>query len=222
MAQNDHSGQACCAGRNLTRAGSDAADTTPCFTPGTAIATPNGDRAVEDLGVGDTVFTRDNGAQAIRWVGSNRLAGRELAISPHLRPVLIQRGALGDDLPRCDMLVSPNHRMLVASDRTALYFQEREVLAAAKHLINHRGVQALVTTGTSYLHFMFDHHELVMANGAWTESFQPGDRSLKGLGNAQRNEILELFPALATTQGIDDYLSARRILSRREARRLTD
>lgn len=198
------------------------ASVTPCFTPGTMIATPTGERAVEDLGTGDSVVTRDNGLQTIRWVGSKRITGRDLAERPHLRPVLIQKGALGDDLPVRDMYVSPNHRMLVASDRTALYFEEREVLAAAKHLINHRGIQDIHTTGTTYMHFMFDQHQVVLANGSWSESFQPGDHSLRGLGNAQRNEILELFPDLTLAQGTDGYLSARRILSRREARRLTD
>lgn len=200
----------------------DEQSVTPCFTPGTLIATPLGERPVEDLGPGDQVLTRDNGLQMIRWVGRNRISGRELAAAPHLRPVLIRKDSLAEGVPERDMRVSPNHRMLVASDRTALYFREREVLAAAKHLIDNRGVHSLCATGADYIHFMFDRHELVRANGAWTESFQPGDRSLKGLGNAQRNEILELFPALARAQGIDGYLSARRILSRREARRLTE
>ena len=136
--------------------------------------------------------------------------------------MLIRKGALGHNLPERDMQVSPNHRMLVASDQTALYFKEREVLVAAKHLINNRGVHELQTTGTTYIHFMFAHHEVILADGSWSESFQPGDYSLKGIGNAQRNEILELFPELATNRGIEGYLSARRILSRQEARRLID
>ncbi len=200
----------------------DDASVTPCFTPGTLIATAQGERLVEELSVGDVILTRDNGMQEIRWVGSNHMSGRDLTDNPHLCPILIQKGALGDNLPERDMKVSPNHRMLVASDRTALYFEEREVLVAAKHLINHRDIHELSTTGTIYIHFMFDNHEVVLANGCWTESFQPGDHSLKGLGNAQRNEILELFPELATSEGIDGYLSARRILSRREARQLAE
>jgi len=198
------------------------ASVTPCFTPGTAIATARGEVAIEDLRVGDAVVTRDNGPQEIRWIGSKRFSGRDLAAQPHLRPVLIRQGALGRGLPERDMYVSPNHRMLVASDQTALYFKEREVLAAAKHLINNRGVHEIQTTGTTYVHFLFDRHEVVLGNGAWSESFQPGDYSLKGIGNAQRSEILELFPDLASSKGIDGYLSARRILSRQEARRLID
>lgn len=195
---------------------------TPCFTPGTLVVTPQGERLVEDLIVGDEISTRDNGAQEIRWIAKNQMSGRVLASMAHLRPVLIRQGSLGNNLPVRDMQVSPNHRVLVASSLTALYFEEREVLAAAKHLINNRGIHALTTTSTTYIHFMFDRHELVLSNGSWTESFQPSDSSLRGLGNAQRNEILEIFPQVATSRGIDGYMAARRILSRREARRLLD
>lgn len=194
----------------------------PCFTPGTRIATPRGEVAVEDLREGDRVITRDNGLQEIRWVGHKRMDWPDLAASPHLKPVLIQQGALGNGLPERDMMVSPNHRMLVCNDRTALYFEEHEVLVAAKHLINHRGVHPIETVGTTYIHFMFDRHEVVLANGAWTESFQPGDQALKGMGNSQRNEIFELFPYLKTAIGRRNYGSVRKTLKRFEARLLGD
>jgi len=194
----------------------------PCFTPGTLIATPKGERLVEELKVGDKIITRDNGIQEIRWAGAKKLDWKDLAANPHLKPILIKKGALGNDMPERDMMVSPNHRMLVSNDKTALYFEEREVLAAAKHLVNNNGVHAVETMGTSYLHFMFDNHEVVLSDGAWTESFQPGDYSLQGIGNAQRSEILELFPELATAEGIKDYQSARKTLKAHEARLLAN
>jgi len=192
----------------------------PCFTPGSLIATPKGERLVEELQMGDKVITRDNGIQEIRWVGEKKLDWKALAANPHLKPILIRKGSLGNDLPERDMMVSPNHRMLVANDKTSLYFEEREVLAAAKHLVNNRGVHSVDTMGVSYLHFMFDNHEVVLSDGAWTESFQPGDYTLQGIGNAQRNEILELFPELATAEGIKGYQAARRTLKAHEARLL--
>lgn len=192
----------------------------PCFTPGTAIATPRGERLVEELQVGDKIITRDNGIQEIRWLGAKKMDWKALASNPHLKPILIQKGALGNGLPERDMLVSPNHRVLMSSDKTALYFEEREVLAAAKHLVNNRGIHEVDTMGTTYLHFMFDQHEVVLSNGAWTESFQPGDYTLKGIGNAQRIEILELFPDLKTAAGIDAYAAARKTLKKHEAQLL--
>ncbi|HMO08468.1 MAG TPA: Hint domain-containing protein [Paracoccaceae bacterium] len=189
----------------------------PCFTPGTMIATPRGEVPVEELKAGDRVLTRDNGIQEIRWFGARHLDWAALCANPHLKPVLIRKGSLGHGLPERDMMVSPNHRMLVANDRTALYFEEHEVLVAAKHLVGARGVQSIDAAGTTYLHMMFDRHEVVLANGAWTESFQPGDWTLKGMGNAQRQEIFELFPDLSTAEGVADYQAARKTLKKHEA-----
>ncbi|SNT09439.1 Hint domain-containing protein [Tropicimonas sediminicola] len=189
----------------------------PCFTPGTLIATPNGERPVEELTVGDKVITRDNGIQEIRWYGQKLIDYEQLSEERHLQPILIRKGAFADGLPERDMIVSPNHRMLVANDLTALYFEEHEVLVAAKHLINNRSVHRLQMLQTTYIHFMFDQHEVVLANGAWTESFQPGDHSLRGLGNAQRNELFTVFPELQTYKGQRKYSAARRTLKEHEA-----
>lgn len=192
----------------------------PCFTPGTLIATPRGEVPVEELKAGDRVITRDNGIQQIRWMGQKALSWADLSLNPHLKPILIRQGSLGNGLPERDMMVSPNHRVLVANDRTALYFDEHEVLVAAKHLVAGRGVHEVDSMGTTYIHFMFDQHEVVLSNGAWTESFQPGDYTLKGMGNAQRNEIFELFPELKTETGREAYGAARRTLKKHEARLL--
>ena len=192
----------------------------PCFTPGSLIATPRGEVPVESLKVGDKVITRDNGIQEIRWLGQKDLSWANLLALPHLKPVLIKQGSLGNGLPERDMLVSPNHRMLVANDRTQLYFDEHEVLVSAKHLVSGNSIHQVDRAGVSYIHFMFDAHQIVLADGAWTESFQPGDYTLKGIGNAQRSEIVELFPELATEGGLLDYVAARRTLKRHEARLL--
>ncbi|PFG63357.1 Ca2+-binding RTX toxin-like protein [Thioclava sp. ES.031] len=192
-------------------------DIIPCFTPGTLIATPRGEVPVETLREGDKVLTRDNGIQEVRWAGRAEMSRERLQHAPHLKPVLIRKGSLGNDLPERDMMVSPNHRMLVANDKTALYFEEHEVLVAAKHLVANRGVDTVETLGTSYLHFMFDRHEVLLANGSWTESFQPGDQTLGGMGNSQRQEIFEIFPDLQTAKGRDSYHAARKTLKKHEA-----
>ncbi|PVA11462.1 type I secretion protein [Pelagivirga sediminicola] len=193
----------------------------PCFTPGTVIATPRGERLVEELQIGDRIITRDNGLQEIRWIGRRDLVGAELLQAPHLRPVLIRAGSLGRGLPEHDLLVSPNHRVLMNNEKTALYFEDREVLAAAKHLTDLAGVDAVDTSAVSYIHFMFDQHEVVLSNGAWTESFQPGEQTLGDMGSAQRDEIYALFPELRDAPGIEAYQAARRSLKRHETRLLT-
>lgn len=189
----------------------------PCFTPGTRIATPRGEVAVEALSVGDRVITRDNGLQVIRWIGTRALKASDIAQAKNLAPVLIRKGALGNDLPERDMMVSPNHRMLVANDKTALYFEESEVLVAAKHLTGLQGVSVMAPTDVTYIHLMFENHEVILSDGAWSESFQPGLQSLAGVGNAQRLELLALFPELQTYAGVEDYGAARRTVKAFEA-----
>lgn len=181
---------------------------TPCFTPGTLITTQRGECPVEHLTVNDRVVTRDNGIQPVRWVGRTQLFLHDFQSEPHLLPVLVRQGSLGKDLPERDMLVSPNHRILVARGRTSVKHAEAEVLVAAKHLTT-PGVHTVQSSGTTYVHFMCDRHEVVLADGIWTETFQPQDHSLKGIGNAQRLEILELFPALKSPAGVAAYRAAR-------------
>lgn len=191
-----------------------------CFTPGTAIATARGERLVEELCIGDRIITRDNGIQQIRWIGSKRLSTLDLARNPHLCPVLLRRGSLGDNLPERDIWVSPNHRILVNSAQTALQFQEQEVLAAAKHMIGAQGIAAVQVQAVTYLHLLFDQHEVILSNGCWSESFQPDAQRLQGFGHAQRTEILELFPDLRTGQRQDAYQPTRRVLDREEVLRV--
>lgn len=189
----------------------------PCFTPGTLIATPQGEIPIERLQVGDRVITRDNGTQTIAWVGRKALDRLTLARQPALNPVLIRKGALGNGLPERDMVVSPNHRMLSASDEAAFYFEEREVLVAAKHLCHFDGIDPVKASSVEYIHIMFERHEVVLADGTWTESFQPGDYSLKGLEDAQRAEVLAIFPELTDLRAGQGMRAARRSLKSYEA-----
>lgn len=193
-----------------------------CFTPGTKIATPKGEIAVEALQPGDKVFTRDNGIQEIVWAGHRTLSADELVQSPDLQPVLVRAGSLGPSVPEQDLLLSPNHRLLINSQRAALHFEDNEVFAAAKHMTTSDGVDSVQTHGVTYIHLMFARHEVILSNGAWTESFQPGDHALKGVGAAQRNEIYRLFPDLAELDTAEaGFGAARRVLKRHEAAILT-
>ena len=193
----------------------------PCFTPGSMITTMRGEIPVQELTVGDRVITRDNGAQEIRWMGTKQLSVLELRDKEHLRPVRIRAGSLGRGLPERDMLVSPNHRVLVTRPEVSLYFSEPEVLVPAKHLVNQtEGITQVAANGIDYIHFMFDNHEVVLSDGSWTESFQPGDMALKGVGLDQQKEIFELFPELMNSDGRRAYSLARQSLKKHEAKLL--
>ncbi len=189
-----------------------------CFALGTLIATSKGEVPVQDLRQGDKVLTRDNGMQPIAWAGSRQLGLADLSRRPAWQPVHIKAGALGPNQPERDLILSPNHRLLMTSQKGELYFEENELLAAAKHLVGATGVTRPRTAGITYVHLMFERHEVILSNGAWSESFQPGDYSLSGMDVVQRTEIISLFPELA--EGTHGFPAARRALKRHEAKLL--
>ncbi|WP_411956752.1 Hint domain-containing protein [Paracoccus homiensis] len=169
-----------------------------CFAEGTMIQTPDGAVQVQDLAVGDTVQTHDNGAQAIRWIGR---ATVDLEQAPHMQPIRIAAGALGAGSPSADLIVSPQHRILVRSAIAQRMFGASEVLVAAKQLLELDGIElAEIGDSVSYVHFMCAEHQLVTANGALTESLFTGPEALSSVGPAARQEILELFPELAAVE----------------------
>ena len=191
----------------------------PCFTPGILIETDRGPVPVESVKVGDRVLTRDSGYRPVRWTGRRDLGTADLIARPALVPVVIRRGALGPDMPACDMMVSPQHRMLLTGARAELVAGETEVLAAALHLVGQPGIErAAGLEPVSYVHILFDRHEIVRSDGCWSESFQPGAATLDGMDDAQRDEILSLFPELGTEAGRETYASARLSLKAHEVR----
>lgn len=169
----------------------------PCFTAGTMIRTPDGQRPVEALSVGDLVWTRDHGPQPIRWRGARRLGADALAANANLRPIRIRAGALGAGQPAQDLVVSPQHRILVRSAIAARMFGAREILVPAKQLLDIPGIEIdHEAVEVTYLHLMFDHHEVLMSNGAETESLYPGPMAVAALGAEAATEIRAIFPEL--------------------------
>lgn len=193
----------------------------PCFTPGSLIETADGPVLVEDLQPGDRVLTRDSGYRPIRWVGRRDLTAPDLAATPALQPVRIAAGALGPGLPERDMEVSPQHRMLLQRARAEMLFGDAEVLAAAIHLVGLPGVTRVKRTSATYLHILFDAHEIIRADGAWTESFQPGERVMGALDDKVRNELLTIFPELGgVLPDVQTFPAARISLKRHEVKAL--
>lgn len=171
-------------------------DLVTCFTTGTLIETAKGPIAVQDLRAGDKVQTLDHGMQTLRWVGQ-----RTVRASGAFAPVLIKKGALGNDR---DLIVSQQHRMLVSDWRVELHTGHAEALAPAKQLVNGHDIVMRAGGLVTYYHLMFDQHELIWAEGCLSESFHPGIQAWNSLEDATRQEILTLFPELAD-QGITAY-----------------
>lgn len=184
----------------------------PCFVAGTMIDTPTGPRAVEDLVVGDLVTTMDNGAQAIRWTGRRAVVGQG-----DFAPIRFAPNALHNEE---ELLVSPQHRMLVTGWKAELLFGESEILVAAKHLVNGDLIHRLPMRETVYHHILFDAHEIVFAQGIPSESFHPGGTILDGDAEL-RSELSALFPELSQIGTGWDRMCARPVIKAREARVLS-
>ncbi|MGR3621620.1 Hint domain-containing protein [Pseudophaeobacter sp.] len=168
-----------------------------CFTPGTQIATPQGPRRVEELREGDWVQTRDNGAQEIQWIGARRISGARLFVVPKLRPVRIRAGALGIDRPEKELLVSPEHRMLLRGRQVQALFNTPEVLVAARDLINGGTITADSSVKeVTYIHVLLGAHQVLWANGVESESFHPASASMSALDTADRIRLTGLLPGL--------------------------
>ncbi len=190
-------------------------DFVPCFTKGVDILTPSGPVAVEKLRIGDLVQTRDNGAQPVRWVG--RVTCRA---DGDLTPVRIGRGALGDGLPDRDLSVSPQHRMLLRSKIARRMLGDDEVLVAAKKLVGLPGIDlAHDMSEVTYVHLLFDDHEIIFAEGAPTESLLLGAQARQALGPDALQELNRLFPDLlrvsaTPSRTVPKGHVARRLVSR--------
>ena len=190
-----------------------------CFARGTLIETDSGLRPIEQLSAGDRVVTRDSGIKEIRWIGVNHLSAAALARNANLRPIRIRAGALGDNVPARDLLVSPQHRVLVCSNVAQRMFGAREVLVAAKQLVVLDGIDvAHDVDSVDYFHFLLDQHEVVHANGAPSETLFTGPMALKAVGKAAREEIFALVPQLRDMEHA--AVAARHLFSGRQARKL--
>lgn len=133
---------------------------TVCFLPATAIATPDGERPVETLAIGDLVLTADGRSVAVKWLGRQTLSTR---FARHA-VIRIHAGALGAGLPRRDLRVTADHALLIDG-----------LLVNAGALVNGTTVtrepaEALGDTFMVY-HVETEAHEIILAEGAATETY---------------------------------------------------
>ena len=169
-----------------------------CFGSGTLITTIDGETPVEKLKLTDQILTLDDGHQPLRWIGSNWLNNNHLKHNPEIRPIRIQADALGEGFPKKDLIVSPQHRVLVRSKIAERIFGSTEVLVPAKKLLTLNGIeiQQENPNGVRYFHLMFDKHQIVFSNGSPTETLYSGPMALKALPLESLLEIQALFPEI--------------------------
>ncbi|MDG1084381.1 MAG: choice-of-anchor L domain-containing protein [Planktotalea sp.] len=181
----------------------------PCFVAGTLIETAHGKMPVEVLEVGDLILTRDQGYQPLRWIGQ-----RDVVATGKMAPVEIAANTFGE---HGVLRVSPLHRILLQDELAELLFGESEVLVAAKELVNDQTVRIREGGDVTYVHLLFDHHQIVISNGLESESFLPGGQITNLFEEEAVAEICAIFPELDPHTGEGYSPAARRILRKYEA-----
>jgi len=179
--------------------------TVACFTDGAQIRSENGTTVpIEELQEGDLVETRDHGLQPVRWMGKSVMYSETLMQFPNRRPIIFRAGALGFDHP--EFRVSPQHKIFTQDERLRSEIGSDEGLIPAKHLVNDTTI--LVDHSceqVTYYHMLLGQHEIVNADGVWSESFYPGAYTMDTLDHQTRSEISFIFPDLTEENGREKY-----------------
>jgi Hint domain len=183
--------------------------TATCFTPGTLIETETGARPVEELRSGERVWAVAGASprlSEIRWIGQRRIDLRRHPKPEGLYPVRIRKDALGEGLPARDLLVSPDHCLLIEGQ-----------LIPAKLLINGLSItHERSITAVHYFHIELDNHDAVLAEGVPAESYlDTGNRGF--FGNTATPDLIPELPEPEAMIAWQDRLCAPLRLRTEEA-----
>ncbi len=155
----------------------------PCFAAGTLVLTEAGERPVETLAPGDVVRTASGRRAPVGWVGR-----REVDLAGGPAPVRIAAGALAPGVPRRELLLSPDHALLLGG-----------VLVPARLLVN--GASIARQQGLrriTYVHVELDRHDALLAEGAAAESFlDTGNRGQFAAGGGAGGSLAASLAAYA-------------------------
>lgn len=167
-----------------------------CYAPGTLIDTALGPRPVETLRPGEAVLTRDDGARPVLWAESSVQALDGLARDA--RPVLVSAGALGPGRPSHDLVVSPQHRIVVGTSGQCGDLSARPAFVPAKALAGRPGIRHLTHgSAITWVHFACARHHVVRANGCWSESLLLGPMAQRALSKEALRFLHDALPAPA-------------------------
>lgn len=133
------------------------------FTRGTHITLANAKLAkIEDLKVGDSVLTRKNGVQEIRWIGQ-----KTARTTGEFAPVLIAKGALNNEN---DLILGPNHCLFIYRQHDQINSERAELKVKAHLLVDGKTVKQADAGFVDYFQLRFDRPEIIFAEGIAVES----------------------------------------------------
>lgn len=186
------------------------------FLEGTHLMVAGGEVPVEQLESGDHIQTLDHGLQPIVWMGCQHvISGASEA------PIRIGTGALGMGWPKRPLYVSPQHRVVVASEIALQMFGQLQVLIPAKKLLGLPNIsQCSVHRALTYWHVMTRAHEVLFAESALVESFLPGPMALSALPDRNRRDLFVHQPSLVFQEG--KPRTARRCVEGARAEKLVE
>ncbi|MEM8976689.1 MAG: Hint domain-containing protein, partial [Pseudomonadota bacterium] len=192
-----------------------------CFTPGTMILCEQGEKPVEDLWPGDRVVTADRGLQTLRWIGRRAIDFKDPnnRRSEKDKPVELKAGSLAPGIPRRNLVISAQHRMLLSGLLLRSAFGEDEALVLAKSLTERAHIRTMKgRRRVIYYSLLLDRHEIIFAEGAPTESYRPGPIALADFLPEHREQIFAIYPRLREEpiEGLGP--PARMILTHSQAR----
>lgn len=184
---------------NAVSTNSTGTATVVCFVRGTLISTPDGPVPIEQLSMDDIVQCGDGLARPIQWIGSRVVPSEELEQNPNIRPVLLRADAIEEGVPHTDLMLSPQHRIVLEGVLPELLFGDPRVLTAATHMENdHSILRQHDCREVEYFHILLDGHHTVFANGLEAETLFLGDAASQALGPEARSEIFTIFPEFQT------------------------
>ena len=180
------------------------------FARGTMITLADGSqRAIDQLRPGTEVLTRDHGRQPIRWIGHARLR----AVGA-FAPVVITTGTLGN---AGDLILSQHHRVFLYQRKRLPGLATSELLVQARHFIDGENVYLREGGYIDYFSLVFDHHEIIYAEGVPSESLMVNDATVSRLPADIAADVKTQFPGLSqnphfgtelSRQFLDDILPA--------------
>src|SRR6185312_789106 len=114
---------------------------------------------------GDWLVTASGALRPIKWIGRRSYGGRFVQGRKDVLPICFKAGSLDDGLPRRDLWISPHHAMYLDG-----------VLVESKDLVNGvLVVQAAHVEQVEYFHVELESHDVIGAEGAWSETFVDDD-----------------------------------------------
>ncbi len=138
--------------------------TVTCFAAGTRILTGKGERLIEAIQPGDSVAVLRNGEKVLEpvaWVGFSRIDLARHAKPELAAPIRVRAGALAEQAPTRDLLLSPEHCLIIDGGCIPVKLLVNGASIAREHSAK----------PFTYYHLELARHGIIFAEGAASESY---------------------------------------------------